>query len=150
VPPLAAYNDRPALSVRSVCPLYFPPSAAIAFTSIGFYIATFSACETSRSPKPPSVASHDKRERRRATRGVARGGGKKKRKKKKESKNDRLAARDAAFHIDLSPPPPPPPRRFPERPSVTIFIASSRSAFVKLRDSRSFAISADARTRAGD
>lgn len=54
-PPLAPYNGRPALSVSAS--LYLPPSAAIAFTTISFYIVTFSACETIRVVRTPSGRS---------------------------------------------------------------------------------------------
>ena len=72
---LSLYNDRPALSAS----LYLPPSAAIAFTTISFYIVTFSACETTRAVETPGRRYH------RDATGERTGKG-----KKKESKNGQL------------------------------------------------------------
>jgi len=87
LPRLCRHSRRittvPLCPSRSVCPLYFPPSAAIAFTSIGFYIATFSACETSRSPKPPSVVASTTNANGGGRRAAMRGEEVKKKKKKK-------------------------------------------------------------------
>lgn len=52
------YNDHPALSARPSASLYLPPSAAIAFTTISFYIVTFSACETTRAIQTPGRRFH--------------------------------------------------------------------------------------------
>lgn len=52
------YNDRPALSARPSASLYLPPSAAIAFTTISFYIVTFNACETTRAVRTPGRRFH--------------------------------------------------------------------------------------------
>jgi len=74
------YNDRPARSARPSASLYLPPSAAIAFTTISFYIVTFSACETTRAVQIPG--------RRRFHRDGGRGReGKKKKVKTADSKN---------------------------------------------------------------
>ena len=67
---LSLYNDRPALSAS----LYLPPSAAIAFTTISFYIVTFSACETTRAVQTPGPSLPSRRN------GRTDGKGKKKRK----------------------------------------------------------------------
>jgi len=64
--------------VRPPSSLYLPPSAAIAFTTISFYIVTFSACETTRTVQIPG--------RRRFHRDAG-GRGKKKKVKTADSKN---------------------------------------------------------------
>lgn len=89
-PPLVApYNDRPALSASAS--LYLPPSAAIAFTTISFYIVTFSACETIRVVRTlrPVLLSSKRRT------------GGEERVKKKESKNT-LSTRKIARCVVVS------------------------------------------------
>lgn len=119
------YNDRPALSARPSASLYLPPSAAIAFTTISFYIVTFSACETTRPNPGPSFPSRRN------------GRGKKKKVKTADSKNCALHSSSRPrlhSYIDVS------PRSWNIRPYY-IYRGARVVTFVKLCDSRSFATS---------
>lgn len=106
IPPLTVYNDHPALSVRPfVCPLYFPPSVAIAFTSISFYIVTFSACETTRVRRNRRLRSLPSKRVQRGgcgARAVRRGEGKKKVKNdpaRKITARCRCSSRRSRLHL---------------------------------------------------
>lgn len=72
------------LSLSVSASLYLPPSAAIAFTTISFYIVTFSACETIRVVRTlrPVLLSSKRNGEREGERGAGRAGALKKKKRK--------------------------------------------------------------------